>query len=589
MANKGGNGAIKESVIPLEKKQRSSQELPTPLDTKGDNLPSIAKGYFIESKNSQAAIQFARWAQKEQFYKVVAAYADCHDDPNIDDSFIRTLGQLDRYYLGVFLCNRHDMLHPWIYERCREVESHRDRRLDLWARFHYKSSIITFLGTVQEVLCNPNITIGLLSFSARQAKPFLRQVMQELESNEKLYNLYSDILWEKPRQQAPKWAENEGICVKRSANPKEQTVEAHGLVDGQPTGRHFDLIIYDDVVVQESVSTPEQIAKTTTQWELSLNLGSTHNPRYQYAGTRYSYGDTYGTILQRAAVKPRIHTATHNGQMDGIPVFLTQERWEEIKKTTSTYTVACQQLLNPIAGSDVSFMDDWWREWEVRPYTLNAYMMVDPASSKKKESNRTAIAVVGVDANYNKYLLDGVCHRMSLSERWDILKRLRTKWKRAPGVREFKIGYERYGAQSDIEHFKEMMRIDGSSFPIYELNWVGGGGSQSKKDRIQRLEPDLKDGSFFWPYPTDEKRFTSLQRDTKESNRDFLISKKILRKDENGRIYDLVKWVKDNEYNLFPMIHPDFLDALSRIYDMDPTPPIRRSYRVLEPEAEAAF
>ena len=35
-------------------------------------------------------------------------------------------------------------------------------------------------------------------------------------------------------------------------------------MDGQPTGRHFSLIIYDDVVVQESVSTPEQIAKTTT-------------------------------------------------------------------------------------------------------------------------------------------------------------------------------------------------------------------------------------------------------------------------------------------------------------------------------------
>jgi len=552
-------------------------------------LPRIAKGYLVEGKNAEAAVQFAEWAQHEQFYKVVAAYADCHNDPNIDDTFIRTMGQLDRYYLGVFLCNRHDMLHPWIYERCREVESDRDSRLDLWARFHYKSSIITFLGTVQEILCNPNITIGLLSFSARQAKPFLRQVMQELEANEKLYGLYSDILWEKPRQQAPKWAENEGICVRRSANPKEQTVEAHGLVDGQPTGRHFDLIIYDDVVVQESVSTPEQIKKTTTQWELSLNLGSTHKPRFQYAGTRYSYGDTYGTILQRAAVKPRIHTATHNGQMDGIPVFLEQERWEEIKKTTSTYTVACQQLLNPIAGSDVAFMDDWWREWEVRPYTLNAYIMVDPASSKKKESNRTAIAVVGVDANYNKYLMDGVCHRMSLSERWDILKRLRTKWKRAPGVREVKIGYERYGAQSDIEHFKEMMRIDGSSFPIYELNWVGGGGSQSKRDRIQRLEPDLKDGSFFWPYPTDKKRLTSLQLDAKESKREFLVSSKILRKDENGMLYDLVKWVKDNEYNLFPMIHPDFLDALSRIYDMDPTPPIRKSYRVLEPEAEAAY
>ena len=552
-------------------------------------LPVIANGVYYKNNNSDAAKKFAEWAHTAPFERVVEAYADCHRDPNIDDSFIRTLGQLDRYYLGVFLCNRHDMLHPWIYDRCREVESDRDSRLDLWARFHYKSSIITFLGSIQEILLNPDITIGLLSFSARQAKPFLRQIMQEFDGNEKLKQLYPDILWEKPRLQAPKWAENEGICVKRQANPKEQTIEAHGLVDGQPTGRHFDLIIYDDVVVQEAVNTPEQINKTTTQWELSLNLGSTYRPRFQYAGTRYSYGDTYGTILQRAAVKPRIHPATVNGKMDGDPVFLEIDRWEEIKKTTSTYTVACQQLLNPIAGSDIAFKEDWWNEWEIRPYTLNVYIMCDPAHSRKRESNRTAIAVVGVDANYNKFLLDGLCHRLSLSERWEGIKSLRIKWKRAPGIREVKVGYERYGAQSDIEHFKEMMRIDGSSFPIYELNWTGGGGSQSKKDRIQRLEPDLKDGSFFFPYPTDEKRLTSHQKDYKNKKQEFLISKKIMRKDEEGKLYDLVDWVKRNEYLLFPTIHPDFLDALSRIYDMDAMPPISRRRGALEPEAEARY
>ena len=133
------------------------------------------------------------------------------------------------------------------------------------------------------------------------------------------------------------------------------------------------------------------------------------------------------------------------------------------------------------------------------------------------------------------------------------------------------------------------MKIEGSSFPIYELNWVGGGGSQSKKDRIQRLEPDLKDGSFFFPYPTDKEKLTSMQIDYKERKQEFLNSRKIVCKNEDGKLYDLSQWVKDNEYSLFPSVHPDFLDALSRIYDMDAAPPMPRKGRTLEPEAEASY
>ena len=83
----------------------------------------IAESVLVKNESAEAAIKLATWARDATYEEAIEAFSDCHRDANIDDSFIRTLSQCDRYYLGVFICNRHDMLHPWIYERCREVES----------------------------------------------------------------------------------------------------------------------------------------------------------------------------------------------------------------------------------------------------------------------------------------------------------------------------------------------------------------------------------------------------------------------------------------------------------------------------------
>lgn len=497
------------------------------------------------------------------------------------------LGRHDRYYLLVRLLHRLDAIHPWLYARCREVEAQPDGCLDLWSREHYKSTIITFAGIIQEIVLNPEITIGIFSHTKPVARKFMLQIKQELESNKDLQAVYPDIFYTDPRAQSPKWSEEKGIVVRRKSNPKEATVESHGLVDGQPTGAHFLLRVYDDVVTRESVSTPDQVNKTTSAWELSDNLGARGEDgkiRAWHVGTRYSYQDTYQEIIDRKILHVRLYPATHDGTPDGKPVFLTQAAWDAKKLAQGPSTIACQQLMNPAAGNEAMFKKEWLSFLDIRPATLNIYIMCDPANSKKKGSDNTAMAVVGIDSGGNKYLLDGYRHKMGLRERWEALKGLRRYWIAQPGVQAVFVGYERYGLQSDLEYFEEQMQRDKDAFEITEVSWTSEGG-QSKDDRVQRLQPDFISKRFYLAAVTTGE--TANQKRIREQGQSFRIFKPVSRRDHEGNLYSLNKGFLE-EYLTYPFsAKKDLIDAVSRIYDMSPVPPILIDERMLEPETYA--
>jgi phage terminase large subunit-like protein len=248
----------------------------------------------------------------------------------------RELCRTDLFYLLCVVLGRGDINNDWLFERCREVQASPNGYLDLWAREHYKSTLITFALTIQDILRDPEITVGIFSFTRPNAKQFLRQIKRELEANERLRALFPDILWESPQREAPKWSEDDGLIVRRRGNPKESTVEAWGLVDGQPTSKHFRLMVYDDVVTRESVTTPEMIEKVTTAWAESRAL-RTDGGVARYIGTRWHQNDTYRTILDRKAAVERRHTATDDGTEAGEPVLKSKEWLYEQRRDMGPY------------------------------------------------------------------------------------------------------------------------------------------------------------------------------------------------------------------------------------------------------------
>jgi hypothetical protein len=570
----------------------------------GVSLPMTHKGAlrFYADRLDAAALKGVEFQRKTQAY----------------------LGRIDLFFLLIKLLRRPDLNKEWLFERCREVQAAPNGHLDLWAREHGKSSIITFGLTIQDILNDPEITVGIFSHTRPIAKTFLRQIKVEFEGNEWLKHVYPDVLFAEPHKQSPKWSEDDGITVIRRGNPKEASVEAWGLVDGQPTGRHFRLRVYDDVVTRESVTTAEQIEKTTRAWELSDNLGvqADHGGCARYIGTRYALYDTYSAIIARKAAIPRLYPATHNGRFDGRPVLFSQQTWEDKLKTQGRTTVAAQLLQNPMADEGATFRTTWLKAYEVRPRTLNVYIMCDPSRGRSATSDSTAIAVVGVGAGGAKYLLDGFCHRMTLSQRWQNLRTVYHRWSSMRGVQHIDTGYERYGAQSDDEYFLEQMKIEQlrtnnpkAHFLIQELAWPREGGN-SKQERVERLEPDFRNGRFYLPLSVmhegkpkrwrvdsdpssgrfgelellDGAGLTKLQMQAVEGGSSDLVARPIICRDpalpgpkDTGGRYDLTLRFID-EYQTFPFgMHKDLIDATSRVYDLDPNAPIPASSRSSRP------
>jgi hypothetical protein len=494
---------------------------------------------------------------------------DAHEQ-GIYEPVLAEIGRRDRWALLVFVLNRSDLVNAWLYDRVRMLEAAPDEHLDLWARYHYKSSAGTFAGVIQEIINDPNVCIAVLSHTRPMAKGFGAYIKRELEQNELLKSLYPGVLWQHPRRESPLWSLDAGIIVRRDTNRKEATLECHGLIDGQPTSRHYDLLVYDDAISRESVTTSDQVAKSLDAWETSQNLGTPTSRRWHF-GTRWAWHDLYGTLIERGALTPRIFAATDDATFNGNPVFLSQEKWEQIKRDNSELVISCQQLQRPQAGKEREIKPEWIRYYEVRPETLNVAILCDYGGARtSKGSSRTAMIVIGVDANWNYYLLDGVCHKMGLIERWKYLRNLHKKWAHTKSVQFVVVGYERFGAQSDIDYFKQQMRLERYAFDITEVNWPREGDA-SKDSRIRRLVPLMQKGQFFFPYSGQP---TKAQIKAKATGRGHLIAKPIKQVDQDNKIYDLTVWITKSEAPYFPLgAHKDALDASSRLFDVELRPP----------------
>jgi hypothetical protein len=415
----------------------------------------------------------------------------------------RNLMLQDLWFLVYFGLQTPCANNKWWVDCCRDLEDGpQTETIDLWARDHGKSTIITRAETIQQILKFPDEATCILSYTKDTAKAFFGPIKLHFESNPFLKACFPDVLYQNTKD-SPQW-NDQGIVVMRSSKITECTLEAWGLTDGMPTGRHFNRLIYDDIVTHDMASSLTIMDRVKGNFDMSMSLGK-DGTRTRVIGTPYHHEDALA-YLQRKEIdgEPMYHVrkkpATDDGTFDGKPVWLSEDRIKKLQSNRKVFNT--QYLLDPTP------MDDEVLPWECVhhvqlsdvPSNCIKLMTVDPTGGVRtdgREADSWGILVVAVDpyiedvGSSKVYILDGCILPMRFDEGINKVVEiyLRNGW-------IHKLGVEKVGMQTAEMHVSNALRAKGRF--VTEDNGMLQILRPGKGRKVERIEsfigPPLRHG-----------------------------------------------------------------------------------------------
>jgi hypothetical protein len=413
-------------------------------------------------------------------------------------------------------------------------------QLILWPRDTGKSSCITVGRTLQRICANPDTAIMIANEKEETAADFIAGIKHQIQTNEFLRHLFPEIV--PPDFNKVVWAATRAE-VNRTTGRPEPTVDCIG-VGGTKTGKHYDMIVCDDLISRESMENARSgnwtIMHKVNRWVNQLPPLLSHSakpfPQITFIGTRWWTGDTYehieeslgkGEEPKRYRIKARlpsgkvvsrdayrvgnlaviIISAIENGKY-AFPEIWSEEKIQDML-IVDPELAACNLFNNPSNAAIRTFQDDWLRYWrysdaEGRTITypdedgalkslsvksLYRIITVDPAASSNEEGARNAIVVLGTDqASGKHFVLDVIASHDDPEDMITNILNTAQRW----GVNRVYI--ELAGQQLYVIQWteKEARR---RNYPLTVEHLKPGG--RNKDLRISGLTVPFKNGALF--------------------------------------------------------------------------------------------
>ncbi len=167
------------------------------------------------------------------------------------------------------------------------------RKLILIPRNHLKSTVVTVVWSIQQILKNPEIRICINNAKYDTAREFVQTIQSHLETGGKLAQIFGEF-------KSPKLGWNrDSFTIAQRKLPRAQPTVMAASIDSILNGKHFDLIINDDLVEPNNVKTKEQLNKVIDFHKDCFNQIDKGGIIVDI-GTRWAAQDLYGHILNTA-------------------------------------------------------------------------------------------------------------------------------------------------------------------------------------------------------------------------------------------------------------------------------------------------
>lgn len=337
---------------------------------------------------------------------------------------------------------------------------------------------------------NPQLSVIAASHTSELAERFGRRVRNGVDDVQ-FKALFPNVQLAADSTAAGRWGTNQG---------GEYTAVGVG---GSITGRRGDLIVVDDPVRSREDADSERVREKTWEWWTN-DLLTRLKPggRIVVIMTRWHEDDLAGRLLEREPQRWHViklpMIAGDNDPLGREPgdrlwkEWFTDEMVRQAQQDPRSWISLYQQEPRPAEGAE--FKRVWINRYNAAPKKMNKIILVDPAGDpqtaqgRRKKSDRTVMWVLGLAADGNVYMVDGIIDRLSLTQRADKLFELHKKHK------PMQVRYERYGMMGDIAHIKSEMEHRQYRFKVTEV-----AGAVEKNARIRRLIPWFEGGRIWFP------------------------------------------------------------------------------------------